>query len=120
ASLTKPDIENVRYGGTFTVMSNQATASLDPAAVLNGGTTYSLNWIYERLYALEPNENDIGSKLMPQLADSYKVSDDKMTYTITLKQGIKWHNKAPISGREFQASDVVCSYTAYMQPTSVL
>ena len=36
--------------------------------------------------------------LHPALAESYEISDDKLTYTFHLRQGVKFHN-----GADFQA-----------------
>ncbi len=55
--------------------------------------------IYEGLLKF----NNDGS-LYPALAESYKVSDDSLTYTFKLRQGVKFHN-----GKEFTADD--CIYT---------
>lgn len=44
-------------------------------------------------------------KLMPELAESYKMSDDGLTYVFTLREGLKWSD-----GSDFKASDVVASW----------
>jgi len=54
--------------------------------------------IYEPLYFF--NHND-GSNA-PRMAESYSISDDGLTYSFTLKKGIKFHN-----GVEVKAEDVV-------------
>ena len=41
-------------------------------------------------------------KLGPELAESYTVSDDNLTYVFTLRDGLKWSD-----GSDFKASDVV-------------
>jgi len=42
----------------------------------------------------------------PDLAESWEVSADGLTYTFHLRQGLKWQNKPPVNGREMVASDV--------------
>ena len=46
----------------------------------------------------------------PVLAESYEVSDDGMTYTIKLRQGVKFHN-----GEEMTADDVVASMNRWIE-----
>jgi len=41
---------------------------------------------------------------MPQLAESWEVSDDGRTYTFHLREGVTWHD-----GEAFTAEDVVFS-----------
>src|SRR5579872_5469949 len=42
-------------------------------------------------------------KIQPQMAD-WKVSDDKLTYTFTLRDGLKWHDGAPVTAEDCVAS----------------
>ncbi len=113
------DIENVRYGGFYRVMTHQATASLDVAINYSGGSGYAVSGIYEGLFASQANDKDYGSTLQPLLAESWTVSPDLKTYTVKLKKGIHWQNIPPVNGREFVAKDVKFSYEQYMQPNSV-
>src|ERR1035438_7637027 len=46
---------------------------------------------------------DANFKIQPQMAES-KVSDDKLTYTFTLRDGLKWHDGAPVTGEDCVAS----------------
>jgi peptide/nickel transport system substrate-binding protein len=41
----------------------------------------------------------------PALAESWEISDDNLTWTFKLRQGVKWHN-----GRDLVAQDVVYSF----------
>ena len=43
------------------------------------------------------------------LAESWS-QPDPLTYVINLRQGVHWHNKAPMNGRELTADDIVYNY----------
>jgi peptide/nickel transport system substrate-binding protein len=51
---------------------------------------------------VEPDE-DLSMK--PALAERWKVSEDRLTWTFTLREGVTWHD-----GSKFGADDVVYSY----------
>ena len=70
---------------------------------------------FNPLFASSDNEKAVSSliysglyssggpgKLNPQLAESYKISDDAKTYTVKLRDNVKWSD-----GEEFNAEDVV-------------
>jgi peptide/nickel transport system substrate-binding protein len=44
-----------------------------------------------------------GFKIQPQMAD-WKVSEDKLTYTFTLRDGLRWHDGAPVTAEDCVAS----------------
>ncbi|MCB9134554.1 MAG: ABC transporter substrate-binding protein [Anaerolineales bacterium] len=62
---------------------------------------YMTGWIYDQLYIRTP---DLGT--VPHLATDASPSEDGLTWTITLRDDIKWHD-----GEPFTAADVVFSYT---------
>lgn len=55
-----------------------------------------LNNAFEGLYRLGKDHQP-----EPALATGYKVSDDKLTYTFTLRDGIQWSNGTPITAKDF-------------------
>jgi peptide/nickel transport system substrate-binding protein len=55
------------------------------------------------------------TELVGDLAESWEVAPDGLTITLKLRNNVKWHNKAPVSGRAFDSSDVVYSWTRYSQ-----
>jgi peptide/nickel transport system substrate-binding protein len=54
--------------------------------------------VYDTLLATDSNFN-----VRPQMAD-WKVSDDKLTYTFTLRDGLKWHDGSPVTAEDCVAS----------------
>ena len=45
-----------------------------------------------------------------QLAESYEISPDGLTFTFHIRKGVPWHDKAPMNGRELVAEDIVQSF----------
>jgi len=54
--------------------------------------------VYDTLLA-----TDSHLKVRPQMAD-WTVSDDKLTYTFTLRDGLKWHDGQPVTAEDCVAS----------------
>ncbi|MBS9722107.1 ABC transporter substrate-binding protein [Tianweitania sp. BSSL-BM11] len=50
-------------------------------------------------------------EVKPLLAQSFEASDDKLTYTFKLREGVKFHN-----GKTLTAEDVVWSWNRYLDP----
>ena len=73
--------------------------SLDPHAAASAGTREVVFNIYEGLVKTGPT-----GELIPAVAESYKVSEDGLVYTFTLREGVKFHNGEPVT-----AEDVIYS-----------
>lgn len=54
---------------------------------------------------------DAEGQLVPELAESYEMSEDGMTYTFTLRDGLKWSD-----GEDLNAEDVVYSWNRLANP----
>jgi peptide/nickel transport system substrate-binding protein len=54
--------------------------------------------VYDTLLSTDAN-----FKVQPQMAE-WKVSDDKLIYTFTLRDGLKWHDGAPVTAEDCVAS----------------
>jgi peptide/nickel transport system substrate-binding protein len=46
-----------------------------------------------------------GQKPVPGLAEGWEVSADGLTYTFTMRKGVRFHNIAPVNGREMDIND---------------
>jgi peptide/nickel transport system substrate-binding protein len=55
--------------------------------------------VYDTLFALDENLD-----VQPQMVDTYEVSDDNLTYTFTLRDGLLWHDGAPVTSEDAIAS----------------
>src|SRR5882757_9850335 len=85
-------------GKTITAVMHSDLRIIDPimtTAYISRDHGYM---IYDTLLA-----TDSSFKIQPQMAD-WKVSDDKLTYTFTLRDGLKWHDGAPVTAEDCVAS----------------
>src|SRR5262245_62432568 len=55
--------------------------------------------IYDTLFAM-----DAKGEIKPQMVDKYEVSADKLTYTMTLRDGLVWHDGQPVTAEDCVAS----------------
>jgi peptide/nickel transport system substrate-binding protein len=55
--------------------------------------------IYDTLFAMDEK-----NEIKPQMVDKYDVSADKLTYTFTLRDGLTWHDGAPVTAEDCIAS----------------
>ena len=55
--------------------------------------------VFDTLFALDKD-----FKPQPQMVDRWTVSDDKLTYTFTLRDGLKWHDGQPVRAADCVAS----------------
>lgn len=81
--------------------------SLDPAEVFEFSGSEIVGQLYDRLIAFDVKDS---TRLYGQLAESWAVGDDGMTYTFKLKPGLKFHSGNPIT-----AADVVYSFERVVQ-----
>ena len=61
--------------------------------------------VFNRLIEMESDENG-GMKILPSLASSWEISDDGLTYTFHLREGVTFSNGSPLT-----ASDVQYTFT---------
>src|ERR1700716_2792047 len=85
-------------GKTITAVMHSDLRVTDPIITTAYITRDHGYMVYDTLLAMDSN-----FKIQPQMAD-WKVSDDNMTYTFTLRDGLKWHDGAPVTAEDCVAS----------------
>src|SRR5947199_3170870 len=55
--------------------------------------------VYDTLFAM-----DAKGDIKPQMVDKYEVSKDELTYTLTLRDGLAWHDGKPVTTDDCVAS----------------
>jgi peptide/nickel transport system substrate-binding protein len=55
--------------------------------------------IYDTLFAMDEK-----GEIKPQMVDTYEASADKLTFTFTLRDGLLWHDGAPVTAEDCIAS----------------
>jgi oligopeptide transport system substrate-binding protein len=83
----------------FLFMFTGDIPDLNPSTTTDLNSFILLNNVMEGLYRIDENERP-----QPALAESLKVSDDELTYTFTLRDGLKWSNGDPITSQDFKWS----------------
>ncbi|MEM8923856.1 MAG: ABC transporter substrate-binding protein [Actinomycetota bacterium] len=67
-------------------------------------------FLFDGLLELDPTQ---GYLPVPDLAESYEVSDDGLVYTFDLRDGVVWHDGVP-----FTSADVVFTLNAALDPAN--
>src|SRR5580698_3312616 len=85
--------------GAKTITAVMHSDLRDPGMMTTAYITRDYGYmVYDTLLATDAN-----FKVQPQMAD-WKVSDDKLTYTFTLRDGLKWHDGTPVTAEDCVAS----------------
>src|SRR5499427_4807310 len=85
-------------GKTITAVMHSDLRIIDPGFTTAYITRDHGYMVYDTLVATDAN-----FKVRPQMAD-WKISDDRLTYTFTLRDGLKWHDGAPVTAEDCVAS----------------
>jgi peptide/nickel transport system substrate-binding protein len=104
AEEAAPTEEAAAGGGSQLRVTFSWPTYIDPAV----GNDYSSSTSLANLYDTLVFPNGEGG-VDPWLAESWDISDDDLTYTFHLRQGVMFHD-----GSELLASDVVYSYNRFM------
>ena len=97
ASLIRP--REARAAKSLTVVLESEVTILDPHVITATITrTFGLH-VFDMLFAM----NEKG-EIKPQMVEGYDSSPDKLTWTFTLRDGLKWHDGSPVTAEDCVAS----------------
>ena len=94
--LALPNIVLADPSGTLIIAENETPENLDPANATNSTVNQLLVGVYDALVQFEAGETSVS----PQLAIKWSVSDDGLTYTFTLRDGVTFHDGTPLTAED--------------------
>ena len=91
--------ESTGVASGFTVRLGSNTETLDPAlnSAIDGANT--LITVFEPLLLIDEN-----NEVIPGQAESYTVSEDGLTWTFTMRDGLKWSDGSDLTAKDFEYS----------------
>ena len=89
----------ITRGGALTMGAVEEPDTMNPYLTQTAIATEVTTAVMEGLLAY----NNKG-ELVPQLAESYSLSPDGLTYTFKLRKGVKWHDGEPFTAADVKAT----------------
>ena len=102
--------ERPRYGAELIFPVPSEPPSYDGHREGTFGTVHPLAPAYNTLLRIDPTDRT-GTRPVPDLAESWTISPDAMTYTFKLRQGVRFHDSSPMT-----SGDVKASYDKIISP----
>src|SRR5215475_1911013 len=113
-TLWGAEVGQPRRGGILRARGRDPV-HFDPHLTRNQRTHAVLSFVYSKLL-----QHKVGADVPPgtfivepDLAERWEAPDDT-TYIFHLRQGVRWHNKPPVSGRELVAEDVKFTFDRFL------
>lgn len=94
--------------GTLIIAQGTDPTNLDPAKATDSPSATVNSHIFETLFELTPE-----GTIEPRLATGYTVSDDGLTWTLDIRQGVTFHD-----GTALTAADVEASLERFIDPAN--
>jgi len=92
--------ETPKQGGSAVVTFNNDLTTLDPQVGYDWQNWSVIKSIFDGLMDYKPGTTE----LEPDLAKEYTISDDGLTYTFKLRDGLKFHNGRPVTAADVKYS----------------
>jgi peptide/nickel transport system substrate-binding protein len=111
AAVTSTPVARAKYGGVVRVYSAAGRPPYDYHQLPGAQSSLGANLAYSGLLRLRTGKDIKPPDYTPtgDLAESWEQPDD-LTYIFKLRRGVKFHNIAPVNGREATSADVLYSY----------
>jgi peptide/nickel transport system substrate-binding protein len=93
-------------GGTLRVYHRDSPASMSIYEETTLSTSMPMMGVFNNLVVFDPSQaQNRLDNIIPDLAESWSVSENAKDVTFKLRSGVKWHD-----GKPFTANDVKCSW----------
>src|SRR6059036_2658453 len=92
-----------RSGGELIFLVPSEPPSYDGHKEGTFGTVHPLAPHYNTLLRIDPFDRT-GTKVVPDLAESWTISPDGLVYTLKLRQGVRFHDGSVMTSRDVKAS----------------
>ena len=99
ASTPATRAEQPQYGGALIVASGAEPTSLLPATTTDLETHYVAGQVFNALVT-----HDMQLSVVPDLAESWEISGDGLTYTFRLVKNATWHDGVPFTSADVKFS----------------
>jgi len=115
-SSPEPEKVGPKVGGVYRRAFADSYIVLDPVLIKDSNSHEVCRQIYDCLV-----DFDQDGRVIPSIANSWKISDDKLTYTFALRKDVSFHDQVggqPTrnGGRTLTAADVVYSFKRLLEP----
>jgi len=89
----------------YTALSDDPQ-QMDPTLNSYSRSSQVLQNLFKGLYKLDENgtTDEDGATYIPAMAEGVEISDDELTYTFTLREGLKWSDGTDLTAYDFEYS----------------
>ena len=99
AVLAAPRIGRAERSNKLVFVPGSDLSLLDPVATLFRPTRNHGYLVFDTLYGIDTNWT-----VQPQMVEGHQVDEDGLTWTLTLRDGLRFHDKEPVLARDVVAS----------------
>jgi peptide/nickel transport system substrate-binding protein len=97
---SSPSGTSAKKGGDLVIVRAQDSVNMDKTMVFSNASL----WVYQQMYEPLVTMTDDGQGVKPWLAESYELSPDKLSCTLKLRAGVKFHNGRPMTSADVKFS----------------
>ena len=99
AALAAPRIGQAEKASKLVFVPPADLSLLDPVATFFRPTRNHAYLVFDTLYGIDTNW-----ATQPQMVEGHQVDEDGLTWTLTLRDGLRFHDKEPVLARDVVAS----------------
>jgi peptide/nickel transport system substrate-binding protein len=99
SNLAMPKLGRAERPNKLVFAPTNDLAILDPVVTFARPTRNHGYLVYDTLYGI-----DADWRVRPQMVEGHRVADDGSTWTLTLREGLRFHDGAPVLARDAVAS----------------